>query len=191
MPSWPLHKKWAVKAGIDPYVAEQIDRLIDRDFGQHDIGRKRVSECWNFLYNVVLPNYSYDGVKAFFLHHALDRLAYKIKDLIERAREARQRYAWVDSTVLIEIEKFMWRLVPIGQPALDKHGRMRFSRFFTTGRAIPKWGDLFGYHPLFNPYLIDCAKQVLEFLCMYFSDIVSDIAEEIKKNKRKRKTKRK
>ncbi|RLE96503.1 MAG: hypothetical protein DRJ96_06425, partial [Thermoprotei archaeon] len=90
MLSWRIHEKWAVKAGISPHAARRVDRLIDRDLGHHDIGRKRVSDCWDFLYGVILPAYSYEGVKAFSLHHALDRLAHIIRDHIRRAREAGQ-----------------------------------------------------------------------------------------------------
>jgi len=179
MPSWRLHEKWAAKAGIDPYVARQVDRLIDRDLGYHDIGRRRVSDCWSVLYSVVLPIYLYEGARAFFLHHALDRLAYIVRRRIMRAKEAGQPYARVDTTVLKEIEELIWRLIPTGQPTLSKRGRIGFSRFFTTGRAAPKWPEL-GWHPRFDPYLISCAERVLEFLYAHFSDIVHDIAEEIK-----------
>jgi len=174
MPSWYLHEKWAVRAGIDPNLAREIDRLIDRDFGHHDIGRRRLSECKIFLYNIVLPQYSYEGAKAFLLHHILDYIAYIIRRRRKEARKKGATQAYIDSD---EVLNRLFKLIPLGQLYLTKRGRVGISPFATTIR----YPEL-GVYPAYDPYLINVVKSVADFLYRNFKEIVQDIANEIKRN---------
>ena len=135
MPSWGLHEKWAVKAGLDLDIARRIDRLIDWEFGHHDIGRKRVSECRDFLYRVVLPNYSYEGAASFFLHHALDRIASITRRCIIEAREEGKSHAEVDFK---EVEKLIRRLIPFRATYTQQGRESRSQPFLHHRKSLPQ-----------------------------------------------------
>lgn len=75
MPKWKLHNKIAAEMGIPKGLSNKVNSIIDID-GVHD-GReipevflKDAIQCYELG--------GYEGLKAFFLHHILDRLAQKL-----------------------------------------------------------------------------------------------------------------
>ncbi len=75
MPKWRLHNKIASEMGIPEDLATKVNRVIDIE-GVHD-GR----EIPTVLLNDARKSYEigrYNGLKAFFLHHILDRLSAKL-----------------------------------------------------------------------------------------------------------------
>jgi len=72
LPSWKLHDKWAFKIGVSKDVSRKVNKIIDIE-GVHD-GRE-VPEVFLKDANNVYELAGYSGLKAFFLHHFLDRLA--------------------------------------------------------------------------------------------------------------------
>ncbi len=75
MPKWKVHNKIASEMGIPEDLANEVNRIIDIE-GVHD-GR----EIPEVLLNDARKSYEigeYDGLKAFFLHHILDRFAQKL-----------------------------------------------------------------------------------------------------------------
>lgn len=75
MPKWKVHNKIASEMRIPEDLANEVNRIIDIE-GVHD-GR----EIPEALLNDARKSYEiggYDGLKAFFLHHILDRFAQKL-----------------------------------------------------------------------------------------------------------------
>jgi len=76
MPSWRLHNAIAREIGIPETVANDVNRIIDI-YGIHD-GRE-IPEVFLEDARKSYEVGGYAGLKAFFLHHVLDRLAQKLR----------------------------------------------------------------------------------------------------------------
>ncbi len=86
MPNWEIHNKWTSKAGIDPLIANFVDRNIDYGtewaFNENQQFDEELDEPISlrqlkFFYKKDLEKkYSNDllYVKAYYLHHLLDFL---------------------------------------------------------------------------------------------------------------------
>jgi hypothetical protein len=86
MPNWEIHNKWTSKAGIDPLIANFVDRNIDYGtewaFNENQQFDEELDEPISlrqlkFFYKKDLEK-KYDNdllyVKAYYLHHFLDFL---------------------------------------------------------------------------------------------------------------------
>ena len=86
MPNWEIHNKWTSKAGIDPLIANFVDRNIDYGtewaFKENQLLDGELDEPISlrqlkFFYKKDLEK-KYDSdllyVKAYYLHHLLDFL---------------------------------------------------------------------------------------------------------------------
>jgi hypothetical protein len=86
MPNWEIHNKWTIKAGIDPLIANFVDRNIDYGTEWAFIENQQTNNeaddpitlrQLKFFYKKDLEK-KYDNdflyVKAYYLHHLLDFL---------------------------------------------------------------------------------------------------------------------
>jgi len=107
MPGWLVHRRWAIRFGISPAVADTINVLIDNRL-PHDSGRKRASDDY-IMREMIISQFGYEGYAAYLLHHVLDYIADRIKKTgeIPTIEQVRRKFS---------------RMLPIGRPYLTPHG---------------------------------------------------------------------